>query len=130
MNGYGKLDLRIIGVFRNFGVRCLDVRCGSKLRASYQMKPCPLTSEATIDPYLVFGLARGRANGAVLANNHRTGASRQYRLPGFDDTCALGRADVDPGGQAEANSSDTYHQSDDHDLQVRRAIRAVNRMVH
>jgi hypothetical protein len=34
--------------------------------------PVPLTSEAAIDAYLVFGLARGRANTAVLANNHRT----------------------------------------------------------
>src|SRR5882724_7430286 len=70
-------------------------------------------------------------SGKSLADHGRVRTGYRHRLASLDDPRGLGVVvRIGTSGDAEACHCDTRHKRNDHDLEVGRAIGAVDRIVH
>src|ERR1700688_29325 len=65
-----------------------------------------------------------------LADDRCIGTGHGHWLTGFNDVRGLGVIRIAASGYPEAGHRDARHQSDNHNLQVRRAICRMNGVVH
>jgi hypothetical protein len=65
-----------------------------------------------------------------LSDDRRIRTGHRHRLARLDDASGLGVVRIAAGGETEPGHRDAGHKGDNHNLQVGRAVRCVNRVVH